>query len=602
MFHGGGCTPFTQVNDTHLHAQLAKFLVQIENHWALEERERFALTGENRTPTMTRETILALVQAAWTMIPHDHVAEKGYKQTGPAMPLKGPVKHKEVFGDLLTVMESIQESTPQEVGMKLRDDAVAFVQDGYDKFLWRTWADCQKLITEQDGVDEAEAEGMEAFGTLVDDAESEVEAVEDAESEDDDDPGEPSGGLSAKKPDATGDVGDELEHDVLEGDDVQGGAPATDCFVVESEHSEGCAADESKLKLMAARRLLYDEAVKGKDDRMLKIMRREMQEDSRHKAAASSDAGIELRKRALERQALDAKRRTEFLAAEKLAAKDLVSQGVARAKAEQATEQARVDQMKLLIINRRDMVTIKHADATEKAQQRWLQTEYPAKVAKRCWNVFKDKAPDSKQRFESNMELLLKPPSDFNRHLSIPYLWAPDKTLTTEFGTICAFQSDKVVQVRCSLPFQELLQDIVPWGNRHRMCVMVKGNRIPVQLVGPDAVDTLFKLFEGCVPFARRVFHAHYTPIRLLHINEYVLDKAFVYGIVALSKWMTKYPTMFPQGIYEWPPACPKDLIPVPIGLCWSSVVPVDGEVALLPSDLHTEVASASSSTPAHKT
>ena len=29
LFHGGGCTPFTQMNDTHLHAVLASLLVQV---------------------------------------------------------------------------------------------------------------------------------------------------------------------------------------------------------------------------------------------------------------------------------------------------------------------------------------------------------------------------------------------------------------------------------------------------------------------------------------------------------------------------------------------------------------------------------------------
>jgi hypothetical protein len=42
MFHGGGCTPFTQINDTHLHASLSKSLIQFENDGAStsETRER----------------------------------------------------------------------------------------------------------------------------------------------------------------------------------------------------------------------------------------------------------------------------------------------------------------------------------------------------------------------------------------------------------------------------------------------------------------------------------------------------------------------------------------------------------------------------------
>ena len=35
LFQGGGCTPFTQINDTHLHASLARILNQLEVDWAL---------------------------------------------------------------------------------------------------------------------------------------------------------------------------------------------------------------------------------------------------------------------------------------------------------------------------------------------------------------------------------------------------------------------------------------------------------------------------------------------------------------------------------------------------------------------------------------
>ena len=34
LFHGGGTTPFTQINDTHLHALLAQTLLHVENVFA----------------------------------------------------------------------------------------------------------------------------------------------------------------------------------------------------------------------------------------------------------------------------------------------------------------------------------------------------------------------------------------------------------------------------------------------------------------------------------------------------------------------------------------------------------------------------------------
>ena len=65
LFHGGGCTPFTQVNDTHLHARLQQLLTQTEIDWAHKERQRLLSIGSNKTPTMTREEILSIVQEAW---------------------------------------------------------------------------------------------------------------------------------------------------------------------------------------------------------------------------------------------------------------------------------------------------------------------------------------------------------------------------------------------------------------------------------------------------------------------------------------------------------------------------------------------------------
>ena len=77
IFHGGGCTPFTQINDTHLHATLARLLIQTENEWARGERNRLMRMGQNKTPKMTREEILSIVQTAWLSINHAKVAEKG---------------------------------------------------------------------------------------------------------------------------------------------------------------------------------------------------------------------------------------------------------------------------------------------------------------------------------------------------------------------------------------------------------------------------------------------------------------------------------------------------------------------------------------------
>ncbi len=182
LFHGGGSTPFTQINDTHLHALLASLLIQTENAWAQTERQRLVALGQNKTPNLTREEILSIVQTAWLSIDHGSIAEKGYKQTGPTMPLTGPVAPVDFYKDLLHAMEELHPSpTPTEVDMTLRDKAVAFVQEGVDAGKWTRWSDCYKLIEEQDGLEDSLEEGLEAFGAIPD-ADEEEEEDEEEES------------------------------------------------------------------------------------------------------------------------------------------------------------------------------------------------------------------------------------------------------------------------------------------------------------------------------------------------------------------------------------------------------------------------------------
>ena len=73
ILHGGCCTLFTQVNDTHLHALMAKLLLQVENGWAHGERRRLLSMGQNITPKVAREDILSIVQTAWLSINHARV-------------------------------------------------------------------------------------------------------------------------------------------------------------------------------------------------------------------------------------------------------------------------------------------------------------------------------------------------------------------------------------------------------------------------------------------------------------------------------------------------------------------------------------------------
>ena len=120
---------------------------------------------------------------------HERLAEKGYKQTGPAMPMTGPVKPDDVFHDLLKVMESIDHSQPSmdEVNLTtMREDAIKFVEEGKNK-KWKDWHDYHMLIQEHDSEDEPIEEGLEAFREEADHDDTERKDPDDEDEDSDDD-------------------------------------------------------------------------------------------------------------------------------------------------------------------------------------------------------------------------------------------------------------------------------------------------------------------------------------------------------------------------------------------------------------------------------
>ena len=67
--------------------------------------------------------------------------------------------------------------------------------------------------------------------------------------------------------------------------------------------------------------------------------------------------------------------------------------------------------------------------------------------------------------------------------------------------------------------------------------------------------DMLTTLFQQCVPHARKIFDGQNAPMKLFHVNDYVVEKTFVYGIMSLSKWLGE--EWFSWGVYYWPQAPP---------------------------------------------
>ena len=178
LYHGGGCTPFTQVNDVILHALLQRYLQRIENQMTHAKRVDMHMNAGAGIPTLHRHEICDIVATAWRMIPHGELSRKGYQQTGPLFPDNGPILRDKVGTDLRKVLDEIDPPLGlQEMGQSLRDDAQAFVDAGYPS-KWSRWEHVKRLIEEHDDANEPTPEGLEGFGyDVVYDGEEDASSV-----------------------------------------------------------------------------------------------------------------------------------------------------------------------------------------------------------------------------------------------------------------------------------------------------------------------------------------------------------------------------------------------------------------------------------------
>ena len=82
LFHGGGTTPFGQINDTHLHALVQRFLVEFENAMAHASLQSCRDRGLRKYPTSSRLDILHMVTAMWRNLDHHRIATTGFDVMG----------------------------------------------------------------------------------------------------------------------------------------------------------------------------------------------------------------------------------------------------------------------------------------------------------------------------------------------------------------------------------------------------------------------------------------------------------------------------------------------------------------------------------------
>ena len=69
-----------------------------------------------------------MVTAIWEQLDHAAISKRGYEQTGPNLPLTGPIRVSDVGKDLLPVFRALcPHEDPEQVGTQIRDEAKALV-------------------------------------------------------------------------------------------------------------------------------------------------------------------------------------------------------------------------------------------------------------------------------------------------------------------------------------------------------------------------------------------------------------------------------------------------------------------------------------------
>ena len=577
LFHGGGCTPFTQVNDTHFHATLQRWLSKLEIVWSHEDLKRQDLEGVRRTPTLSREDCITIAQCAWTSMDHEGLASKGYAQTGPRMPLHGKVRCDDVFHDLRRVLEAIAQDEgrildPDFVDMSIRDEAIAFVKKGYGT-RWKTWEDCIHLVEEYSDLQDAMVEGQELMGVYwqeKDDGEDDEENQDDADEDDDEGgpgPGPDGGGGSAGGGDGGGGGGGVGAGDGGGGGGQEGGADTAAGQGGDGGGGDGggdggdggggappgaAAAAADRPSLEVARRVVYEAAVASGDEALMRRLRRMHEKDSRDKEDAKTKTAHILMERGEAIRAEEAKRRRVQQDIEKEDRMDEEERKIQRANAQKAAHEAKLAATVQEAALRKQQCADRHFAAVKRAHERWLQTEFPVQLAERCIDAMKKLPRPERETLQKDIENMLQS-NVFQRSLRVPFLWEPDTHLTYPWAQVAPpaeVGTRKPRIVRCGMQFQELLTR--PGIARKRR---VSGN---------DPVEALLSLLSHCMPKAREIFtgSVQCSMLKLLHLNDYVVEKTFVHAVFCLSKWLTR--ERFPAGLYDdnWPPELPADQKP----------------------------------------
>ena len=309
-------------------------------------------------------------------------------------------------------------------------------------------------------------------------------------------------------------------------------------------HAVSTSPISGSLDITSARDVMIQHARDSMDDTLLRLLLRQRDAVNREKKVASTEAAVVLHQRgAVELAERVQKRRDDKVEKQKAAFDTVVLE---TRKAEAAAKQT-ADKLEILRIEGQKHAieaATSESKRIAKLAETWMQTEYPELLHSQLYaKLIKD---DKAYRiiWLNLIESLAVERHWFRHTMRVPDLWTIDRTLLVHHSETTTYNMGATKhKVMCSAQFERYLQRVDCGQN---------GSKKP-----KDALKSLNTLLEQTVPLAvRHIFKDNNELHRILHLNGYVLDKAFVYCIFWVSKAMT--PKFFKHGVHCWPPKVPS--------------------------------------------
>ena len=300
------------------------------------------------------------------------------------------------------------------------------------------------------------------------------------------------------------------------------------------------------LSVAGAREIMIRDAKRTKNDVLLKHLLAEKAKETEEAKEKARPITEELRKRAKEAMEKAAKRRKELQEQARLAANEEEDKKKCTADAIKAAHEAKLAALQQAAANARELERLRKEALVAKKVARWLQTEYPTQLAYRMIDWHGGLDPKVKQDYKQGV-LEMYRSNHFSRlPANIPHLWEVDTSFTFQWAQMSPPGGGPCRWVRCSPNFNAVMQARDPQCNDNKI-----------------AEATLLRIFQGCIPYAEYLLSGALSCKNLLHMNDYVMEKAFVYGAIALSKWFSEQ--LLPKGVYGyWPPDPPEAIVQEP--------------------------------------